>query len=119
MELGRSAAAAYERDGTLCPSATHPVPQDLRAVRGTKYPSTPADWSADGRKAGFACLRFSMPSPQYFQYSYASVSGSSFTVQAHGDLDGDGVPSTFQLTGEVEGNKVVLTPSIMETNPTE
>jgi len=46
--------------------------------------------------------------PHCFAFSFASALGpgkSSFRAQAHGDLDGDGTTSTFEVTGQyVEGD---------------
>ncbi len=114
-QIAKSAATAYERDGKLCPSAT-PVPVDISSVRGRKYMSAPGEW--EDKSSGWSCLGFSMMTPQYFQYAYTST-GSSFTATAHGDLNGDGEVSTFQVTGMVEGNRLVIAPTIAETNPEE
>jgi type IV pilus assembly protein PilA len=116
-QIGRLAAAAYERDGRLCASASDSVPQSV--IRGGKYQSTSADWEVDrARNAGFACLGFTMTMPQYYRYSY-DATGDSFTVTAKGDLNGDGVESSFQLDGRVQGGRVVLSPSIREMMPEE
>jgi hypothetical protein len=93
---------------------------------------------------GFACLRFEMMSPQGYQYSYlsdstASTQGTSITATAIGDINGNtsagaseqgqggghgygygqdlGTYSTFQLSGAVQANALVLAPSLLETNP--
>jgi type IV pilus assembly protein PilA len=89
-----------------------------------KYQSQPSEWVQ-----AWKCLRFSMQDPQYFSYSYASAGGglvnTEFTASANGDLDGDGVPSAFNVTGQIrdpEGNgQLVLTiaPGIGETDPDE
>lgn len=116
-QIAKDAAAAYDRDGKLCPSASSPVP--AKVPSGAKYQSGPEDWGADkAAHAGFACLHFSMAEPQYYQYEYTSTP-HSFTVIARGDLDGDGVQSTFELDGLVSGGKVIVAPNIKETNPEE
>jgi type IV pilus assembly protein PilA len=115
--LAKDATAAYERDGKLCPSASSPIPSAV--PRAAKYQSSPSDWDADkALNAGFACLRFQMDSPQYYQYDYKSTP-AGFTVTAHGDLDGDGVASTFEIEGRVSGGTVQVSPMIRETNPQE
>ena len=49
--------------------------------RGTKYPSSPADWSA------WAPIKFEMDQPQYYQYEVrAAKDGESADVIARGDL---------------------------------
>jgi len=118
-QLQKQAAMAYEMerpsdgpakdsdgpvkvDHALCPSASKPVPASLSAVAAKKYMSSPNEWLTDReRNAGFACLRFEMTMPQYFQYDYKATA-SSFTATAHGDLDGDGEPSTFEAGGTVD-----------------
>jgi type IV pilus assembly protein PilA len=118
-QIGKDAAAAFERDHALCPSGSRPVPASMNAVRGLKYQSAASDWDVDrARNAGFACLRFSMSAPQYFQYSYTSQ-GSAFQATAHGDLNGDGKASTFLLRGSVSGGAVQVAPTLEETDPEE
>jgi type IV pilus assembly protein PilA len=117
--VAKLAAAAYEEDHRLCPSASAPVPAQRSMIRGAKYMSSPADWQTDrAANAGFACLKFEMSMPQYFQYEYEST-GDGFFVRAHGDLDGDGVYSTFEIEGRVQGGRVVVAPTISETSPEE
>jgi type IV pilus assembly protein PilA len=116
-QLAKDAAEAYERDGKLCPSASSPIPAVV--PHAAKYQSAPAEWEGDkSANAGFACLRFSMSSPQYFQYDYKATS-AGFTVTAHGDLNGDGAVSTFEVEGHVSGSAVVIVPTIKETDPEE
>jgi len=96
------------------------VPLTLAEVANKKYQSAPADW----RQAGWACLRFTMDGPQYFQYQYVLTNSTTFSAEAHGNLDGDTVGSTFAIAGRVQtdtsGESVVtLAPSIAETNPEE
>ncbi len=110
----------------LCPSATRSVPVSIASVRGKKYMSAPAEWTVDSAAdAGFACLGFEMSAPQYYMYSYSSTppgtaAGDGFEAKAEGDLDGDGVPSKFSLTGKIgAGGVVVIAPTIAETNSSE
>jgi hypothetical protein len=63
-------------------------------------------------------LRFEMSAPQYYQYVYEATP-SSFVAQAHGDLDGNAVFSTFAARGTVSGDRVVLAPTLDETDPEE
>jgi hypothetical protein len=118
-QLAKDAAAAHERDGRLCASASRPVPVDVSLLRGRKYQSQSAEWDVDGpRNAGFACLRFSMTIPQYYQYRYEATA-TSFLAGGRGDLDGDGDLSNFTITGEVRDGRLVLSPSIEESDPEE
>ena len=114
IPLGDSAGISH----SLCPTAN--------AVPGTappaqKYQSKPSDWVG-----GWACLHFSMDGPQYFQYVYTSADQTSgFVAEAHGDLNGDGNPSTFSMTGSVQPDPstgeqvVVVSPAIQELSPEE
>jgi type IV pilus assembly protein PilA len=120
-ELGSPGGAPTQR---VCPSATRSVPASLSYVSGRKYQSSSADWQVDAPNAGFACLKFQMDSPQYYMYSYA-VTGSpgsatdGFRATANGDLNGDGVASTFTIEGRVSGGMLNVAPTIMELNPEE
>ena len=126
-QLAKDVVVAYEGGNAgslnaprrLCPSATAPVPANERMVSGRKYQSMPSEWHADKvTNAGFACLKFEMMSPQYFQYRYQST-GTGFIVTARGDLNGDGKFSTFAITGILVGDRLVVGPKIIETDPEE
>jgi type IV pilus assembly protein PilA len=140
MTLGRiakDASAAYNRENMdsavlsagssatisndLCKSATASVPSTLDPVKGKKYQSSAADWSAGDAKTGWQCLKFSLQDPQYFQYSYTATTGTAgeFTAKANGDLNADGVASTFTLQGEVTTGGVKIAPNIGEVSPEE
>lgn len=138
--IAKDAASAWDRESMsagvinpgeskvnsrrLCPSSTR-VPTDLADVGNKKYQSAVGEW----KNEGWACLRFSMEGPQYFQYQYQAtasnpgVAGDNFTAIAHGDLNGNELPSTFSLRGEVREQSDELTllvaPTIQETNPEE
>jgi hypothetical protein len=107
-ELGERASQAYAWNGQLCPSAIRAVPETLAAVRGKSY-HPPANEFVE---AGFGCLGITRDThisgyPTYFQYDYRA-DATSFEVIAHGDLNGDGKPSTLILRGKVENGRVVL-----------
>jgi type IV pilus assembly protein PilA len=95
-----------------------PVPTDISSVSNKKYQSSPGDWKA----GGWPCLRFTMDGPQYFQYEYIATD-TTFSAQAHGDLNGNGAPSTFAIDGAIvtaSGEDIVTTsPIIKETDPEE
>lgn len=122
--IAKDAVLAYEGEGAdgkrrVCPSASAPVPADRTMVSGKKYMSSAAEWQTDkAANAGFACLRFEMATPQYFQYEYEATA-TSFVARARGDLNGDGVFSTFEIQGQVVGDRLVVSPAILETNPFE
>jgi type IV pilus assembly protein PilA len=118
-QIAKDAAEAHERSRIVCPSATRPVPADISLIRARKYPSTRGDWEVDkARNAGFACLDFEMTAPQYYQYRYEATA-TSFLAGARGDLDGDGDLANFTITGEVRDGRLVVSPSIEETDPAE
>jgi type IV pilus assembly protein PilA len=151
-QMSKDASTAYAREGMdstimvagkstgvvnrLCLAST-PVPTDATPIKGQKYQSKPSEWTTDqpkgptGSYEGFACLKFSMQDPQYYQYEYvgpadmgaAQAVGAKFSAIARGDLDGDGDLSTFQIDGEVKneggGVEVFVSPNILEINPEE
>jgi hypothetical protein len=53
----------------------------------------------------WVALQFSVDDPHYYSYEYKvdnkAKGGPTFTVSAYGDLDCDGVYSTFRMTGVV------------------
>jgi len=72
--------------------------------------SAPSDWTSPA----FTCAKFSMTTPQYFQYQWERVSAQSGVVHARADLDGDGVaevnievPVRCSATGECEAGGLV------------
>jgi type IV pilus assembly protein PilA len=121
--LGKGQTSAVAR--SLCASATTSVPSAIASVTGRKYQSAPNDWQVDAATgAGFACLKFTIEQPQYYMYSYAAVGsaaiGDSFTGSARGDLDGNGVQSLFQITGQiVKGYTLDVAPTFLEVRAEE
>lgn len=78
-----------------CPLTPASVP---RATLVTDPPST---WN----QPTWRLLGFSIETPHAYSFQFDSQNGtaiSRFTAQAHGDLDGDGVVSTFRIGGSVE-----------------
>lgn len=132
--MARDAAMAYENAQTqpsgmalhrLCPSASRSVPDSIVKVSGKKYASSAADWQIDApRHAGFACIRFSLATPQYYMYTYRAHGmgsvGDGFDAFAMGDLNGNGKTSLFKSTGTVTSAGVVsIAPSLIEQDPEE
>ena len=129
--IARSAAAAYEREKgastiltaggssaslrSLCSSSTK-VP--ATPPPGGKYQSAETNWDGDGT-AGWKCLKFSMSQPQYYSYQYVASNGSTFSINANGDLNGDTTVSTFALAGSVVGGQITIAPTVAETDPEE
>jgi hypothetical protein len=71
-------------DSVSLPPTTRSVPSSV--PKGTKYQSSASDWTSPA----FRCARFSLTTPQYFQYEWEQVSPTVGVVHARGDLDGDG-----------------------------
>jgi type IV pilus assembly protein PilA len=93
-----STAAAAARS---FPASTGPTPADVPA--GTRVVDAPGTWSSPTWQA----LNFSITDPHYFSYEYASEgsnASAAFTARALGDLDGNGVYSTFERAGTVTPN---------------
>lgn len=142
-QMAKDASAAYNREsmagavlamGTptavsnhLCGSAADPVPKDPANVKGKKYQSTDAEWNVGTQDVGWRCLKFTMEQPQYYQYAYTSnwtaattdPNTTTFTTTASGDLDADGVASTFTLLGAIENGVVKIAPAFTEDKPDE
>lgn len=140
-QIGKDAVSAFEGERmsatvlaagsstaiirSMCQSASASVPGTLASVKGAKYQSSAADWSPAADVAankGFPCLRFEMTAPQYYMYNYTATGTTegSFTATANGDLNGDGVGSTFTLLGATQsGGRLVVAPSIGEVSPEE
>jgi len=151
-QIGKSVQGIYEQEsmaGTVlaaggvaginravCGTAGQAVPLLAASVKGQKYQSNQGvatDWNFDALNApiaadpagfGFACMKFGMSAPQYYQYNYASTltfgAGANFTATANGDLNGDGTQSTFTLLGNVPADlNLYVAPSIGEVNPDE
>lgn len=149
-QIGKDAVTAYEGERMksailatggssqvirkICPKATATVPGGLASIKGAKYQSTKTDWSPVldvQNNDGFPCLKFEISAPQYFMYSYDSDSpsgnpaspGTVFTGIANGDLNGDGVPSTFKVEGKVadpvNDTRLLVSPTIDEVSPEE
>lgn len=132
LEPGQTASTRR----ALCPTASATVPASATfagiatgggtvpdTVKGKKWQSADSDWSP------FSCLGTSVVGPQYYAYGYESTAsgeladGQTFTGWAVGDLDGDGITSSFWYDGKVyvatSGTTVTLNPTIGENLPDE
>ncbi len=109
----------------LCKSASTSVPSSLSLVQGRKYQSSVAEWDVDAAgNSGFACLHFSIDMPQYYMYSYvgdpSGVAGATFMATANGDLNGDGLASTFSIAGSINSGMVLdVAPNLTVANAEE
>jgi type II secretory pathway pseudopilin PulG len=96
---GARAAAAADTGHKLPRGTVGPTPPLGACCRtGGKCQPDPRAWTDPVWKA----LRFDMDDPHYYSYSYSS-DGRTFVARANGDLNCDGVYSTFELRGEVDG----------------
>ena len=137
-QLAKDAASAVEREkGTNGnPHRRNNVDPDAVLLRirrphtehhgvgqGQKYQSNKVEWNAGDAVTGWTCLKFSLEEPQYYAYTYASTvtdaNSGGFTAQAYGDLNGDGVFSTFTVQGQAYSGAVAISPNVQETNPEE
>lgn len=92
--LGAAAVAYADAHGELPPSAplTPATPP-----RGTKEVDPPGTWDHPTWTAlGFRAAPEGVP--HAYAYSFEST-GTAFVAQARGDLDGDGILSTFEIRG--------------------
>jgi type IV pilus assembly protein PilA len=138
--LSKAAGSAYDREKlstssvltpgsttailkAFCATAASSVPAASATVSGRKYQSNPSEWKAGDAVTGWQCLKFTVDSPQYYQYSYTAATtagnGAAFTASAAGDLNNDSVFSTFTIAGSVVSGAVLLAPTVAETNPDE
>ena len=125
--IAQSTLASYEFEwvlangGTkkdLCESAI-PVPASV--PKAEKVP-TSGLWRSANPTTGWPCLMFTMDSAVYYQYNYTKFgegASASFRATAFGDLDGNGVQSTFFMNGVVTGGGITLDALVSETNPEE
>lgn len=139
--ISRAAVTAYEYEqlvddkvvtNRLCGSA-NPVPASMSAISGMKYqPNTASgtDFNVGDAQTGWPCLKFSMTYPVYYRYQYHKGTGyvspksdpgaNGFEASAQGDLDGNGVYSTFSRVGAVgPSGSLVVAPTITIVNEFE
>jgi type IV pilus assembly protein PilA len=119
LKAGDSAGVS----NNLCITAGASVPAGKTSIAGQKYQSAPSEWEKDVATPGkgFSCLHFSLSDPQYYMYYYTGTAGTAgvFEAQGMGDLNGDGVTSTFTLRGEVTAATVYVAPNFAEDKPEE
>lgn len=94
----RPASEAYPTSVGLTPEQ---VPS------GTSVEDPPGTWDhPTWQELGFRIER-----PHHFSFAFDSATvagGSKFTARSHGDLDGDGLFSTFEVSGEFLPGKTPL-----------
>jgi hypothetical protein len=112
--LKRIAASAVALGSSGPPGSAFPpsVPLTPAEVpRGVRAEDPPGAWQHPTWKA----LGFEFDHPHAFSFAFDSTSGegrSQFRATAHGDLDGDGVTSTFELRGEADERGARLVPGM-------
>jgi hypothetical protein len=88
--VGRPVSLAFPASVALTPS---------RVPAGHRMVDPPGTWDHPTWRR----LDFRMNGPHGFAYEFESQNTpaiASFVVRAHGDLDGDGVTSTFEMSGQ-------------------
>jgi len=110
--LGAGAVAYAEGpgDGRFPESAPLTPPS---TPRGRKETDAPGAWDTPTWRA-LAFRPAAEGVPHAYAFSFESTNGgAAFVAQAHGDLDGDGVLSTFEIRGTAKpGEKPAVTPGM-------
>ena len=133
-------AQTYYQEERFSRGLVHAGGASVTNVNCTVAAALPTTWTPSNEKhmfdyntlPSFAAIRFTMDSPAYYLYE---INGSTarcgipapaagitalYSFQAHGDLDGDGTPSLFEITaGADENNQLVRSPGIFMQNELE
>ena len=100
------------------PSSRVSVPS-MDDVRGKRFQSAAGDWAV----SPWHDMDFKLSTPQFYAYSFESQGAgpnATATAIAHGDLDGNGVTSTFRATAAPDDSLVAkVTGSVEQTDPDE
>ncbi|WP_394839729.1 hypothetical protein LVJ94_22840 [Pendulispora rubella] len=101
------------------PSSRASVPPNVADIRGRRYQSALADWSG----SPWAELRFSIPQPQFYAYSFESQGSgpnARATAIAQGDLDADGILSRYSVSVAPDDTlHAKVSPTLERENPEE
>lgn len=109
LERLSKASVAYglAHEGTL----PGPAPLTPSSVpRGVMVIDAPGTWDHPTWKA-LAFEPLANAAPHSFSFGYDREE-SKFSAHAHGDLDGDGNVSTFEVRGQSDGHSVALVPGM-------
>jgi hypothetical protein len=90
LAAGRPAKGAYPPSVPLTPE---------QVPKGERVSDPPGTWEHPTWRE----LGFSQENPHWFSFAFESNNGAglaTFTARAHGDLDGDGLQSTFSVSGQ-------------------
>jgi hypothetical protein len=110
--LKRIAASAVSlaAAGSAFPPSVQLTPPEV--PRGVRADDPTGVWDHPTWRA----LGFSFDHPHAFSFSFESSQGPGgaghFRATAHGDLDGDGVVSTFEVEGESDANGARVLPGM-------
>ena len=95
----------YDTSGNLLPKAFPKTvgwtPASPCCKQGGKCRPKPSDWNHPSWRS----LMFQLADPHYFQYRFESSGtnkGATFVIEARGDLDCDGVYSSYKILGSVD-----------------
>lgn len=110
----------FDTEGQFPPSMPLTPDDDAQALacESGERLLAPSAWSEPGWQA----MNFAVQDPHYYRYQYNSVGVgdlASFTASAFGDLDCDGVFSTFVRFGFVEQGEVVGSAGLYISNELE
>lgn len=97
IALRAAALAAQGPAETAYPESTPLTPSQV--PRGSPVEDPPGTWNAPG----WRLLDFGFKEAHSYSFEFDSVNApglATFHAVAHGDLDGDGIPSTFEISGE-------------------
>jgi type IV pilus assembly protein PilA len=143
-KIARGALMAYERESmgegdavvhALCKSAT-PVPEKVPSAGESYKPKSDAgvDFNAGDEKTGWPCLKFTSDAPINFQYSYTEGStpklaargkdvakgeAGFFELCAEADFEPGGKTTLICQTGQVNGDRVQLSTTLVELGEDE
>jgi hypothetical protein len=109
--VAANAVAYASRDETRLtfPPSVPLTPAEV--PRGTRVNDPEGTWDSPSWRA----LSFGFDYPHAFSFTFESSlspAGSRFRAAAHGDLDGDGVQSTFEVAGESDPTGARIIPGM-------
>jgi hypothetical protein len=95
-------------------------PSAPRVPRATPKGAAVTTESKDWQHASWKAIHFEMPMPQRYSYEFVtSKDGKKCTVKAHGDLNGDGKESLFEVDLEIDKSGVAKIAPLREKDPRE
>ncbi len=111
-------ADRYDQAGQLQPHAFPAgsqewTPAKTCCAQGGKCQPDPSDWN----RGPWMALHFQLSDPHYYQYRFTSQgsgTAATFVAEARGDLDCDGVFSSYRVVGKVVGDQVEVSGPIVE-----